>query len=112
MWAALASAAVILLAITLARRGEKSTDVTTSAPSKVAGNTTREIVVATPVAGSLPVIVDRASLQVDRMLRDKLVLEQWAYLEHDARVLAYAVTGNSLRAFLHPAALLHEPERQ
>jgi ferric-dicitrate binding protein FerR (iron transport regulator) len=112
VWAALASAAVILLAITLAWRFDKPVDDANHSPSIAAGNLPREILIVAPDASSLPVMVDRAALRVDRMLDDELLLEQWAYLEHDARVLAYAVTGDSLRAFLQPADSIGETERQ
>ena len=62
-------------------------------------------------APSLPGLVDRAAIEVDRLISDKLVAEQLTYLEHDARVLANAVTGGSLRRFVQPAAHAREPGR-
>ena len=58
-----------------------------------------------PGAPSLPGMMDRAAIEVDRLISDKLVVEQWAYLEHDVRLLANALTGGSLRRFVQPASM-------
>ncbi|HEY5313412.1 MAG TPA: hypothetical protein VIK18_12875 [Pirellulales bacterium] len=50
--------------------------------------------------------MDRAATQAGEFVNQKLVAKQLAYLEHDARVLASAMTGGSLDSILslQPAA--------
>jgi hypothetical protein len=108
--AGLAVAAVVVLAAVFAWR--------TGSPAKVPQPPASPAPVASPMpmahlpgAPSLPGMMDRAAIEVDRLISDKLVVEQWAYLEHDACLLANAVTGGSLRRFVQPASSAREPNR-
>jgi hypothetical protein len=102
-WALPAAAAVLMLAVFF---GWRNGNLFHFAEHRVPGaSDPGSIAVAhLPAAPSLPGLMDRAALEVDRLITEKLVAEQWAYLEHDALVLANAVTGGSLRRFVQPSA--------
>jgi hypothetical protein len=108
--AGLAVAAVVVLAAVFAWRNGNPAKVPQHAapPAPVASPMTMAHL---PGAPSLPGMMDRAAIEVDRLISDKLVVEQWAYLEHDARLLANALTGGSLRRFVQPAGSEREPNR-
>jgi hypothetical protein len=100
-WASLAVAAAVVLAIFWGWQSGSFIHVLERGP--IGPEPSPVVAAHMPATPSLPGLMDRAALEVDRLISEKLVTEQWAYLEHDALVLANAVTGGSLRRFVPPA---------
>jgi hypothetical protein len=110
LWAPLAVAALLVLAVCWGWQSGGFFHVTQRGP--VDSEPSPVVAAHLSTAPSLPGLMDQAALEVDRLISEKLVTEQLAYLEHDALVLANAVTGGSLRRFVPPAAATPAAEQR
>jgi hypothetical protein len=99
LWSSLAVAAVVVLVTIVAWRTDRPAEIPERRQAHAADPAAIAQLPGTP---SLSEWVDRVALNVDRRIADTFVTEQLAYLEHDTRVLASAVTGGSLLRFVEP----------